>query len=288
MSRRSRRLARTRLEASFADDAGSDAAADRRLHALGDELLPECPAPALLRWLRTRACCAAGARAGLRPPLLLPRAARACPSGSCCSRAPRARSRCKGAVPVGATGVAASAALRAGDVVVVELDGSAASLRGLDRIVADARRPRGSGPSRCPRSTAVCGRQREQHRRAREHRRADDEHQPATASSGTPPSGVCRSLAEQRAAPAPPAPRLSHEHDRRDLDRRARCSALISLSSPTTEAAASPAPRAAASAVVAQWRSSAASWLRGRSRRTRARADHRQLRARDGPTSRRT
>jgi processive 1,2-diacylglycerol beta-glucosyltransferase len=105
------------------------------LRALGDELLPEVPASAPLRWERTRGTLGKQARAlGLHGRFfyLRPR------SGLSVGQLVLARTA--GAIPVkGALRVPATARLRrrqlrAGDVVVVELDGSAESLAGLERI----------------------------------------------------------------------------------------------------------------------------------------------------------
>ena len=105
------------------------------VRALGDELLPEVPASGPLRWERTRGMLGSQARAlgihgryfYLRPrgglsvgQLVLARTAGATPV--------------KGALRVSATASLRRRQLRAGDVVVVELDGSAASLAGLERI----------------------------------------------------------------------------------------------------------------------------------------------------------
>ena len=105
------------------------------VRALGDELLPEVPASGPLRWERTRGTLGSQARAlgihgryfYLRPrgglsvgQLVLARTAGATPV--------------KGALRVSATARLRRRQLRAGDVVVVELDGSAASLAGLERM----------------------------------------------------------------------------------------------------------------------------------------------------------
>jgi processive 1,2-diacylglycerol beta-glucosyltransferase len=125
------------IHVSFADDAGVPSR-NRILavRALGDQLLPEVPGSALLRWERTRSVLRSQARAlGLRrhfyymqPPgglsvgqLVLARTAGATPVS--------------GRLSVSATGPLPQRTMRAGDVLVVELDGSSASLLGLERIV---------------------------------------------------------------------------------------------------------------------------------------------------------
>jgi UDP-N-acetylglucosamine:LPS N-acetylglucosamine transferase len=130
-------LAAQGIHVSFADDAGVPTA--RRVEhfdALGDELLPEVPGSALFRWVKTRSTLHSQARAlGLRHhyyyleprgglsvgQLVLARTAGATPV--------------KGALRLSATDRLPQRPMRAGDVIVVELGGSAASLAGLDRIV---------------------------------------------------------------------------------------------------------------------------------------------------------
>ncbi|HTU78945.1 MAG TPA: glycosyltransferase [Solirubrobacteraceae bacterium] len=131
-------LAERGIHVSFADDSGVPSHASvTRVRALGDELLPEVPSPHLIHWLHTRAVLRSQARAlGLhhRFYYLRPR------GGLAMGQMVLARST--GAIPVkGALRISATAALpqrpmRAGDVLVVELGGSAASVAGLERIVA--------------------------------------------------------------------------------------------------------------------------------------------------------
>ncbi len=107
------------------------------VRSLGDDLLPEVPGSAVLRWVRTRGMLHSQARAlGLhrRFYYLQPR------GGLTVGQLVLARTA--GAIPVsGALRLSATAPLpqrptRAGDVVVVEVDGSASSVLGLERIVA--------------------------------------------------------------------------------------------------------------------------------------------------------
>jgi processive 1,2-diacylglycerol beta-glucosyltransferase len=131
-------LAGRGIHASFADDGGVPTRATIvRLHALGDELMPEIgPGTALLRWVRTRGKLRSQAHAlGLRhhfyflqPPggltvgqLILARTAGAIPV--------------KGALRLNATGALPQGRTRAGDVVVVTADGSTSSVLGVERIV---------------------------------------------------------------------------------------------------------------------------------------------------------
>jgi processive 1,2-diacylglycerol beta-glucosyltransferase len=130
-------LAARGIHVSFADDsavpfAGRIAA----VRALGDEFMPEVPGSAPLRWERTRGMLRSQARAlhlrhrfyYLQPrgglsvgQLVLARTADAIPV--------------KGTLRLSATSPLPQRPMRAGDVLVVELDGSSASVVGLERIV---------------------------------------------------------------------------------------------------------------------------------------------------------
>jgi UDP-N-acetylglucosamine:LPS N-acetylglucosamine transferase len=129
-------LARRGIHASFADDGGVPTAAMiAQMHSLGDELVPEVTGHSIFHWVRTRSALHAQARAlGLGPrfyflqprgglsvgQLVLARTAGATPV---CGE----QRLSAGAMPQGTT--------RAGDVLVVELDGSAASVSGLERQI---------------------------------------------------------------------------------------------------------------------------------------------------------
>ncbi len=131
-------LAARGIHASFADDGMHAHTTIVALRALGDELLPEVPSgSSFLRWVRTRGVLRAQARAlGLRHRFyfLQPR------NGLVLGQLVLARS--DGATPVsGALRLNARGALpqrptRAGDVVVVAVDGSPASVSGVERFVA--------------------------------------------------------------------------------------------------------------------------------------------------------
>jgi hypothetical protein len=131
-------LAARGIHATFADDGGVPSRATiARLHALGDELLPEVgPGSSLLRWVRTRGALRSQARAlGLRHKFYFLQ-----PSGGL-TVGQLLLARTTGAIPVkGALRLNATDALpwhrrRAGDVLVVTVDGSAYSVLGLERIV---------------------------------------------------------------------------------------------------------------------------------------------------------
>jgi processive 1,2-diacylglycerol beta-glucosyltransferase len=129
-------LAKRGIHASFADDGGvPNTATVARMRSLGDELVPEVTGHSIFRWLRTRSALHAQAHAlglshrfyFLQPrggltvgQLVLARTAGALPV--CGEQRLRA-----GALPQGPT--------RAGDVLVVELDGSPASVSGLERLI---------------------------------------------------------------------------------------------------------------------------------------------------------
>jgi processive 1,2-diacylglycerol beta-glucosyltransferase len=130
-------LAARGIHVSFADDSGLPSPATiAKLRALGDEFVPEIPRSSVLRWVRTRGSLRAQARAlGLhrRFYYLQP------PGGLTVGQLVLARTA--GATPVcGAQRLSAEGPLpqrptRAGDVLVVELDGSPSSVLGLERIV---------------------------------------------------------------------------------------------------------------------------------------------------------
>jgi UDP-N-acetylglucosamine:LPS N-acetylglucosamine transferase len=130
-------LAAHDIRVTFTDDGAVPTSATiRELHSLGDQMLPEVvPGTSFFRWLRTRRTLRSQAHAlglhhkfyFLQPAggltvgqLLLARTADAVPvKGSLRLNAP-------GALPQGRT--------RAGDVLVVAVDGSAASVTGVERI----------------------------------------------------------------------------------------------------------------------------------------------------------
>jgi processive 1,2-diacylglycerol beta-glucosyltransferase len=187
-------LASRGTQVSFTDDGRVPASATvRAVRSLGDEMLPEMPGSALLRWFKARAMLHSQARAlGLhhRFYYLQPRGG--------LSVGQLVLARTAGATPVcgaqrfSATGHLPQRETRAGDVLVVELDGSSASVAGLERIVAGlaadglTAEPLG----RLTRSPAI---------RAKSSGERTSSAAPATSSasdaaSGTPPSGVAEKL----------------------------------------------------------------------------------------------
>ncbi len=130
-------LAGRGIHVSFADDGSVPSRATiATLRSLGDEFLPEVPGSANLRWVRTRGTLRSQARAlGLhhRFYFLQPR------NGLTVGQLVLARTA--GALPVSgtmrlsATGPLPQRRTRAGDVLVVALDGSPSSVFGLERLV---------------------------------------------------------------------------------------------------------------------------------------------------------
>ncbi|HEX4188055.1 MAG TPA: glycosyltransferase [Solirubrobacteraceae bacterium] len=129
-------LAARGIHASFADDAGVPSR--QRivgLRAIGDELIPEVPGSAPLRWVRTRGTLRSQAHAlGLprRFYFLQPRGGLSV--GQLVLARTAGATPVSGAARVSATGRMPHGDMRAGDVLVVELDGSPASVAGLERI----------------------------------------------------------------------------------------------------------------------------------------------------------
>ncbi len=133
-----RALAARGIHASFADDSGVPSHERiAALRGLDDELLPEVSGGAFFHWVRTRGVLRSQARAlGLRHSFYFLR-----PRGGL-SVGQMVLARTDGAIPVkgklslNATGALPQRPMRAGDVLVVELDGSPASVLGVERIVA--------------------------------------------------------------------------------------------------------------------------------------------------------
>ncbi|HEY7952401.1 MAG TPA: glycosyltransferase [Solirubrobacteraceae bacterium] len=130
-------LAGQGIHLSFADDGGVPSRNTVvKVEGFGDELMPEAPGNNLLRWMRTRATLGAQARAlGLHRHFYFLQ-----PRGGL-SLGQLVLARTAGATPVAgqlqlsATGPLPQRPPRAGDVLVVSVDGSPASLRGVLRLV---------------------------------------------------------------------------------------------------------------------------------------------------------
>lgn len=131
-------LARRGIHVSFADDSGVPLAARiAKLHVLSDEYMPEVPNSAPLRWERTRGVLHAQARAlGLHHRFYYLQPLGGLSMGQLVLARTDGATPVKGALRLSATSRLPQRSMRAGDVVVVELSGSPASVAGLERIVA--------------------------------------------------------------------------------------------------------------------------------------------------------
>jgi UDP-N-acetylglucosamine:LPS N-acetylglucosamine transferase len=130
-------LADRGIHVSFADDGSVPAVARvAQMHALGEQIVPQMPVSAsLLRWLRTRGILGAQAHAlGLRSDYYFLQ-----PSGLTVGQLVLARSAdatpVSGALRISSTASLPQRSMRAGDVLVVSVDGSRASLLGLERML---------------------------------------------------------------------------------------------------------------------------------------------------------
>jgi processive 1,2-diacylglycerol beta-glucosyltransferase len=130
-------LAGAGIRVSFADNGADASRTIIGLRARHDELVPELPhSGSPFRWVRTRGALRSQARAlGLRHRFYFLQP----PNGLTVGQLVLARTT--GAIPVAgaerlnATGPLPHGRMRAGDVLVVSMDGSASSLAGLERIV---------------------------------------------------------------------------------------------------------------------------------------------------------
>jgi processive 1,2-diacylglycerol beta-glucosyltransferase len=126
------------IHASFADDGSVPAPATIvRLHALGDQLMPEVgPGTSLLRWVRTRAKLRSQAHAlGLRHHFYFLQPRGGLTVGQLVMARTAGATPVKGALRLNATGALPQGRRRAGEILVVTVDGSASSLLGVERIV---------------------------------------------------------------------------------------------------------------------------------------------------------
>jgi hypothetical protein len=183
------------LRVSFAESAAPSASTLTGLRARGDEVVPEVGTAGALRWLRTRGTLRSQARTlGLRRrfyfleprslsvgQLVLARTAGATPV--------------VGAVRLDARGSMPQRPMRAGDVVVVTLDGSDSSLVGLERLVS---RLGNEGLGVEPLSSLTRSGTSPVIKATSSGDRASEAAPPASSSSeatrGTPPSGVVEKL----------------------------------------------------------------------------------------------
>ncbi|HLM85759.1 MAG TPA: glycosyltransferase [Solirubrobacteraceae bacterium] len=131
-------LAGRGIHVSFADDAVVPFAAKiARLRSLGDEILPAVPSSGPLRWERTRGLLRSQARAlGLHKRFYYLQPPGGLSVGQLVLGCTADATPVQGALRVSSTGRLPQRPMRAGDVLVVEVDGSSASVSGLARIVA--------------------------------------------------------------------------------------------------------------------------------------------------------
>jgi processive 1,2-diacylglycerol beta-glucosyltransferase len=130
-------LAGRGIHVSFADEGRVPSLVTiAGLRALGDELLPAVPGSGALRWVRTRALLRAQARAlGLRRHFYYLQPRGGLTVGQLVLARTAGATPVSGALRLSATGPLPQRPTRAGAVLVVELDGSASSVLGLERIV---------------------------------------------------------------------------------------------------------------------------------------------------------
>ena len=130
-------LASRGIHVSFADDGSVlPRATIAALRSMGDEVLPEVPGSAALHWVRTRGVLGSQARAlGLRHHFFYVEPRGGLTVGQLVLARTAGATPVSGAMRLSARGSLPQRPTRAGDVVVVELDGSNASVLGLERIV---------------------------------------------------------------------------------------------------------------------------------------------------------
>ncbi len=217
-------LAGRGIHVSFADAGGvPERATIAGVRALGDELLPAIPdSGSLLRWVKARGTLRAQARAlGLRHHFYFLQPRGGLTVGQLVLARTTGAKPVSGALRLNASGALPQRPARAGEVLVVTLDGSSASVAGLERIVSSlgadglGAEPLswliGSPPIRASSTgerTSAAAPVDEQRQRERERDAAE--------------RGVGEALAEQQRRDRHGHDRLSHEHDRRHLDRRSR------------------------------------------------------------------
>lgn len=134
-------LAERGIHVSFTDDAGVPTPQRiAELHDLRDELLPEVPNSSPLRWERTRGVLRSQARAlGLSHHFFYLEPSKGLSVGQLVLARTDGAIPVKGALRINATSPLPQRPMRAGDVLVVELDGSAKSVLGLEGIVSSLR-----------------------------------------------------------------------------------------------------------------------------------------------------
>jgi len=131
-------LAGRDIHVSFTDDGVVPARATiARLHSLGDQMLPEVvPGSSLFHWLLTRHTLRSQAHAlGLSHKFYFLQPAGGLTVGQLVLARTTGAIPVKGSLRLNATGALPQGRTRAGDVLVVTVDGSASSVAGVERIV---------------------------------------------------------------------------------------------------------------------------------------------------------
>ena len=165
----------------------------------------------------------AGARAGATPSLLLPAAPRRADRRSARAGAHGRRQTGKRRAALQRDRRAASAACaRRATWWLSNSTARPASVAGLEADRLDVGLRRVAGPSRSALLERSPGHHREQQWRARQSRRARDEQRQRQSQRHAPERRVRKALAQQQRREHHRDHRLSHEHDRGHLDRRAR------------------------------------------------------------------
>jgi processive 1,2-diacylglycerol beta-glucosyltransferase len=136
-----RALAAGGIHASFADGGVHARSTIALLRSLDDELLPEVPpSRSVLRWVRTRGALRAQAHAlGLRHRFYFLEPSGGLTVGQMVLAGTTGAAPVRGAVRLSATGALPQRDMRAGDVVVVAVNGSPASVSGVERIASSLR-----------------------------------------------------------------------------------------------------------------------------------------------------
>ncbi len=135
-------LSKRGIHLSFADDGSVPAAATvARMRVLGEQIVPQMPvSTTLLRWLKTRGILGAQAKAlGLHRAYYFLQPAGGLNVGQMILARSADATPVQGALRVPATSTAPQRSARAGDVLVLSVDGSRASLAGIERTVARLR-----------------------------------------------------------------------------------------------------------------------------------------------------
>jgi hypothetical protein len=133
-----RELAGRGIRVSFTDDGVVPTPTTiSEVHSLGDQMLPEVvPGSALFRWLLTRHTLRVQAHAlGLSHKFYFLQPAGGLTVGQLVLARTADAIPVKGALRLNATGTLLQGRTRAGDVLVVTVDGSTSSVRGVERIV---------------------------------------------------------------------------------------------------------------------------------------------------------